>query len=498
MVVHAPTSVENSEVPRSVTLRSIIAPLLVGVPVLLLVIASLGGLSESDIPGLPVVPFATLISLPIDIWIRDIAMALTVGGAIVGGVLAPRPDARVGRLTSGAALVWLAALAIQAVLTVSEVLAMPLDAAFDPTIMWSLLTQTTLGRVILIQFVLVALVAILGWVVLDRVTGMIVSLAAITAAFLLGFTGHSGIADGHSAATISLGLHVVAATAWIGGLIATIVYVTGSSCHRDVVLRRFSVLALVSVILLAESGLLNASLRMDGPASLVTSPYGAIILAKICVLVVLIGFGWRQRTRVIARAPEQSTKRTLVQLGTWEVAWMGIVIGLSVALARTAPPAGVIAGDAMSVAAVVLLGVAIPLALRTAAGTTTTGPLRAYPEAAAVVLVAVMVAAPTAFQSQILGPQVLSILAIILLPVFGWLFWGAVSQSRSVVAFAIVVAGLPFVAWWTERNIPGGLTWSTWTIAGLGIAIIVWFALSPSRNVRSPLPDAVSNAKVNA
>ncbi len=492
MVVHDPAAVSN---------KRLIAPLLVGIPVLLLVVASLGGLSESDIPGLPVVPFATLISLPIDIWIRDIAMAITVGGAIVGGVLAPRPDARVGRLTSGAALVWLVALAIQAVLTVSEVLAMPLDAAFDPTIMWSLLTQTTLGRVILIQLVLVALIAILGWVVLDRATGMIVSGAAITAAFLLGFTGHSGIADGHFAATISLGLHVVAASAWIGGLIATVVYVTSSAPHKDVVLKRFSVLALVSVILLAESGLLNASLRMDGPASLVTSPYGAIILAKVCVLILLIGFGWRQRTRVIDRLPEQSTTRTLVQLSVWEVAWMGTVVGLSVALARTAPPAGVISGDAMSVAAVVLLGVAIPMALRTALRTASTGPLSGYPEAAAVALVVALFAFPTAFQSQILGPQILAILALVVLPIAGWLFWGAVVNSSSVVALAIVAAALPVVAWWTERDIPGGLTWSTWVIAGLGIVIIGWqgwHALRGSRNPRTSHRDAISDAKVSA
>lgn len=487
--------------PAPPTTRRLIAPLLVGVPVLLLVVASLGGLSESKVPGLPVVPFATLISLPIDIWIRDIAMAITVGGAIVGGVLAPRPDARVGRLTSGAALVWLAALAVQAVLTVSEVLAMPLDAALDPTIMWSLLTQTTLGRVILIQFVLVTLVAILGWVVLDRITGLIVSGAAITAAFLLGFTGHSGIADGHSAATISLGLHVVAAAAWIGGLIATIAYVTSNSTHTVVVLKRFSVLALISVVLLTESGLLNASLRMDGPASLVTSPYGAIIVAKVCVLIVLIGFGWRQRTRVINRLPEQSTTRTLVQLSVWEVAWMGIVIGLAVALGRTAPPAGVISGDAMSVAAVVLLGVAIPLALRTALGTASTGPLRGYPEAAAVVLVVALFAFPTAFQSQILGPQVLAILTLVVLPIAGWLFWGAVSRSSSVIALAIVAAALPVMAWWTERDVPGGLTWSTWVVAGLGIVMISWqgwHALRDSRNPRTSPHDATSDTKVNA
>ena len=486
MVVH------ESELTRT---SKLIAPLLVGVPILLLVVASLGGLSESNIPGLPVVPVATLVSLPIDIWIRDIAMALTVGGAIVGGVLAPRPDPRVGRLTSGAALVWLAALAVQAVLTVSEVLALPLSSALDPTIMWSLLTQTTLGRVILLQFVLVALVALLGWVVLDRITGVIVASATIVAAFLLGFTGHSGIADGHSAATISLGLHVIAASAWIGGLIATIVYVASDSPQKDVVLRRFSILALVSVIVLAESGLLNASLRMDGPASLITSPYGAIITAKICVLIVLIGFGWRQRKRVIDRLPEQSSTRTLLHLGLWEVAWMGIVIGLSVALARTAPPAGVVAGDAMSFASIVLLGLALPLALRSAISKKSAGPLRNYPEAAALLLVVAMFAFPTALQSQILAPQILAIIAIAVLPVAGWIFWAAVDAPQRTIALVIAAVAVPVVAWWTERGVPGGLTWSTWVVAGLGVGLIAWCGL---RVAPKSAHDASQSAMVSA
>lgn len=485
--------VRTTESTRTPSILRITAPLAVGIPILLLVVASLGGLSESDIPGLPVVPFVTLVSLPIDIWIRDIAMALTVGGAIVGGVLAPRPDPRIGRLTSGAALVWLAALAVQAVLTVSEVLAMPLRSAFDPTIMWSLLTQTTLGRVILIQFVLVALVAILGWVVLDRITGLIIVLAAGTSAFLLGFTGHSGITDGHVAATISLGLHVVAATTWIGGLIATIAFVAAGSSGSAAVLRRFSVLALICVILLAESGLLNASLRMDGPAALITSPYGAIITAKVCVLVVLIGFGWRQRTRVIDRMTDENRTRTLVQLGAWEIAWMGIVLGLSVALARTAPPAGVVSGDAMSFASVVLLGLGIPLALTSVI--TRQGPrlLRSYPEAVAVLVVAAMFAFPTAMQSQIAGPQVIAILALVTLPVLGWLFF--MSVGTSITALSIVAVSIPVLAWWAERGIVGGLTWSTWMIAGLGIGMVAFVAV---RRRKVSAPSALDSHKVSA
>ena len=461
-------------------LRVIIAPTLVGVPVLLVVLASLGGLTESDVPGLPVVPFVTLVSLPVDIWIRDLATAITVGGAIVGGLLAPRPDARVGRLTSAAALVWLAALTAQAVLTVSNVLAMPLRSSLDPTIVWSLLTQTTLGRVILIQFALVALVAILGWVVLDRITGALIVLAAGTAAFLPGFTGHSGMVDGHTVATLSLGLHVLAAAAWVGGLIATMVYVGNRSPNSDVVLKRFSVLALVCVILLAESGLLNASLRLEGPASLLTSPYGAIVIAKVCVLIVLIGFGYRQRRRVIGHFTPNEPAPTLIRLGMWEAAWMGIVIGLAVALARTAPPSIVLPGDAMSVAAIVLVGLALPLALRFAVGSNSGGFLRNYPEAAAVAIVVAMLAVPTALRSGLLGAQWLALVSLVVLPIVGWLFWAAVDERGRWLASGIAVLGLPLVAWWTERGIVGGLSWSTWLVVAGGIGMVAWFAATRS------------------
>ena len=459
-----------------VHLRVFVAPTLIGVPVLLVVLASLGGLTESEIPGLPVVPLVTLVSLPVDIWIRDLATAITVGGAIVGGLLAPRPDARIGRITSGAALVWLVALAGQAVLTVSNVLAMPLRSSLDPTVLWSLLTQTTVGRVILIQFALVLLVAILGWVVLDRFTGALIVLAAGTAAFLPGFTGHSGMTDGHTVATLSLGLHVLAAAAWVGGLIATMVYVGNRSPDSDVVLRKFSVLALVCVVLLAESGLLNASLRLDGPASLLTSPYGAIVIAKVCVLVVLIGFGYRQRRRVIDTFTPNQPTPTLIRLGVWETAWMGIVIGLAVALARTAPPSVVLPGDTMSVAAIVLVGLALPLALRFAVGSESAGLFRSYPEAAAVAVVVVMLAVPTTLRSGLLGPQWLAIVSLVILPIAGWMFWAAVDARGRWSGSAIVMLGMPLLAWWTERGVAGGLSWSTWLVVAGAIGMVAWFA----------------------
>lgn len=452
--------------------RNLIAPLLAGVPVLLLVLWGLGALSEQNIPGLPVVPLATLWSLPLDLWVRNIATALTVGFALVGGVLAPRPDPRSGRNASLAALVWLAALAVQTVFTVSEVLALPVSESLNPTIIWSLLTQTTLGRVIVIQFLIVAFIAILAWVVLGRVTGLIIATAAMVATFLPGFTGHSGIDEGHSSATISLGLHVIAASVWIGGLVATVDYVRRSAPQATVVLQRFSVVALISVIVLVQSGLINASLRLDGISSLITSTYGAVILAKISIVIVLIGFGWRQR-RDISRRYEDGAdkKRLLVQLSAWELAWMGAAVGLSVALARTAPPGVPLASDPATFAAIGLLTLAIPLAVRSVVPSERwpKAPrfLREYPESVAVMLVVGMVVVSTVASAGTGNQQLISLMLAVFLIALGLLFWTVMADRRALPAMIIVAAGVPLVAWWNERDLDGGLGVTTALIVAL-------------------------------
>ncbi|MFM1918277.1 MAG: hypothetical protein RJB01_1792 [Actinomycetota bacterium] len=460
------------------TARRFIAPLAVGIPILLIVLATLGALTQQDIAGLPTVPGITLWGLPVDLWVRDAATAITLGGALVGGVLAPRPDPWLGRLVSLAAVIWLAAIAAQAVLTVSEVLALPLAESFNPTIVWSLLSQTTLGRVMLIQAVLVALVAVLGWVVLDRITGLIIMCAVLVAAFLPGFTGHSGIAEGHEAATISLGLHVVAASCWIGGFISTAIYLARKGPAAEVVLQRFSALALICVIVLAESGLLNAALRVDGPAALVTSQYGAIILAKTALLIVLIGYGWRARRAITANGGVPSVLR----FATAEIALLGVVLGLSVALARTAPPAVPIAGDVIPAGSLIVLALLIPLAVITAAPrarVTVTNSLLGYPEALGAAVIIAMVIFGMLSANGFLPVQILAVAAMIMLPFLGWLFFTALAQARSWSAALLIAALLPIAAWWVERDVSGGLGAGTWVSVALGMGLVFLVVVSP-------------------
>jgi putative copper export protein len=463
-----------------------------------LVLAMIGALSENQIVGLPTVPELTLWGLPLSLLIRDIAMALTVGSALVGGVLAPKPDVFLGRLTSLSALVWILAIAAQSVFTVSEVLAFSISDSLNLNVWWSLLTQTTVGQVMLVQVVVLIFVALLGWVVLDRVTGIIISTLAVTAAFLPGLTGHSSLTDTHNAASISLGIHIVAMSAWIGGLIALVIYLLRSRSDSGLVIRRFSALALISVVLLVESGLLNASLRLDGPAALVTSFYGAVLLAKISILVVLISFGWRARKKIgesAAQGPMNNVAITL--LAGRELLWMGLVLGLSVALSRTAPPGEFQAGDQLIWASILVLGLFMPYSLYylLPRGKGTVPFFNKYPDVAAIALILWLYLFTTFFTStavgQSIGAQWFALLGSAVTIFLGYQFVSAISLNRSWSTAGFAVVGIPLVGWWLERDVTGGLHWSFWVVTLISVLFVLFLMRTVAPKTEIPIEDSV-------
>lgn len=427
--------------------------LLVGVPILLLVLGTLDGLREVTDIGLPVVPWQTLWSLPLDRWIRDIAATLTLGFLIVGGLLLGRPIPRLLRAASLSAVVWLASLLAMVPLTVSEILGRPLGDSLDPTIVSSLML-TDLGRVLGVQIMLVTLVAVLGWAVLGRATAIIVLVLAAIPAALPALTGHSGLGGGHTSATISLAFHLLALGVWVGGLIATCRYLLTNPPDAAMAVRRFSTLALVAVIVLAESGLLNASLRMDGFSSLITSPYGSLVLAKAVVLAALVVLGWRQRRLAVPLSGEASGQELVLRLAAFEILLMGVAIGLSTALSRTAPPAGAIAGDRITAAALGLLALAIPLVIVWAGGRPkrlvriTSG----FPEPFAVLVVVTAVVLAAVVPSGLLGIGFAAILASALLVGVGWLFALAAIGPRGVPAVVMAMVLWPVALWWSQRS----------------------------------------------
>ena len=451
--------------------------LLAGLPALILILATLGALSQTTIEGMPVVPWQTLWSLPLDRWLRDIAATIVIGFIVVGGLLLPRVDPRLVRIASLAALVWLAALIAQIPLTVSELLGRPLSESVDPQIAWALLTQTDLGQILIAQILLVALVALLGWAILGRATGAVVLALAATAAGLTGLVGHSGLHSGHTSASISLAVHLVAGAVWVGGLIATCAYVLRRPQDGAVAIRRFSVLALVCVILLAESGLLNASLRVDGVASLITTPYGTLILAKATLLAALIVMGWRQRRRVIPVADTEVGRATLLRFAGFEVVLMGLAIGISVALSRTAPPAGALAVLALGVPLVLVWSGARPGWLRRMTA--------AYPEPYAVALAVATYVVAAVVPSGLLGIGVAAVIAAVALVLVGWAFAEAVSGPRGVPALILAAVLWPVAMWLALLPNPVETTWQILLAVGVGLACLALLAAMRRRPART-------------
>jgi putative copper export protein len=461
--------------------------LLAGLPALILILATLGALSQTTIEGMPIVPWQTLWSLPLDRWLRDIAATIVIGFIVVGGLLLPRVDPRLVRIASLAALVWLAALIAQIPLTVSELLGRPLTESVDPQIVWALLTQTDLGQILIAQIVLVALVALLGWAILGRATGAVVLALAATAAGLTGLVGHSGLHSGHTSASISLAVHLIAGAVWVGGLIATCAYVLRRPQDGGVAIRRFSVLALVCVILLAESGLLNASLRVDGVASLITTPYGTLILAKATLLAGLIVMGWRQRRRVIPVADTEVGRATLLRFAGFEVVLMGLAIGISVALSRTAPPAGAIAGDRITAGALAVLALGVPLVLvwSGARPAWLRRMTAAYPEPYAVALAVATYVVAAVVPSGLLGIGVAAVIAAVALVLVGWAFAEAVSGPRGLPALVLAAVLWPVAMWLALLPNPVETTWQILLAVGVGLACLALLAAMRRRPART-------------
>ena len=130
-------------------------------------------------------------------------------------------------------------------------------------------------------------------------------------ALLAGIAATTGL-TGHAAdwgdLTLSVGVdvvHIWAASAWTGGLMALTVAVLNerSRWPPDLlpdVARRFSVTAGWCLALVAASGIYNAVVQVSTPAALVRTAYGRVLIAKIMLVLGLAALGAVSRYGAVA------------------------------------------------------------------------------------------------------------------------------------------------------------------------------------------------------
>ena len=136
-------------------------------------------------------------------------------------------------------------------------------------------------------------------------------------------------------------VHLLASGVWLGGLLWLVIRPTKDSTDlfRDDV-ERVSTLALVAVIAVALTGVLQTWLFLPKLGDVITSPYGWFALAKTAGLLVLAGFGAYHRKRLIPQLAAVA-KGGEVTMRVWvarEIWVMLAVILLGGLLAYVPPP----------------------------------------------------------------------------------------------------------------------------------------------------------------
>jgi putative copper resistance protein D len=148
-------------------------------------------------------------------------------------------------------------------------------------------------------------------------------------------TGHAGHHASPTLAMSVLAVHIVAAALWAGGLLALIVHLRAYPAQLAAAVPRFSTAALLCVIAVGISGVLESIITLDGWAALWGSSRGHLILVKSGLLVVLAGIGYVHRLRTV-RSAFDGRLLPLLRLAGAELVLMGSTIGVAVVLSTTA------------------------------------------------------------------------------------------------------------------------------------------------------------------
>ena len=274
--------------------------------------------------------------------VRDVLAALALGLLLlVGGVVSPPADPGQAPVPGGRACLPVIRLAAwcsagAALATAAGLLITAMSLTGRPLLHpWTTADVLLLGGLGGLRVLGYAVVLLLGVAVVTararhRSTLLRLAIAAALATALLGVSGH---AAAHPSMVGVMAVHVLAASAWAGGLAALLVLRATGGTDVAVLLPRWSHLAGLCFGAVALSGVAAVVLRWPGGSP--GTDWAWVALGKVVVLVALAVAGRRQRRHVVsrARAGEPVPWRRLARLGAAELVLMCAAAGGGVALA---------------------------------------------------------------------------------------------------------------------------------------------------------------------
>jgi copper transport protein len=194
--------------------------------------------------------------------------------------------------------------------------------------------------------------------------GWALGLLAVGCAYLAitpALAGHASIQSPVWVFLPSDAVHVLAASVWVGGIASLLLALPASTRRLQApersrlllgTLVRFSPLALGCVIAIAITGVVQAYIDVRTLSALVHTTYGVLIIAKVVLLLALVGLGWVNRQRLIpalrrlvgaGEPPGEAGARARRSMRA-ELVLMLCVFGVTAALISYAPPVDATAG----------------------------------------------------------------------------------------------------------------------------------------------------------
>lgn len=294
------------------------------------------------------------------------ATAITAGSLVFGAVVA-RPALGSGeaearllrRQTLVVAWIGLAIAAASGViwflLQAAAMSGLLLGEVMESGVLTTVLNQTQFGQVSEIRIALALTLAaclacdrfaLANWLALAAVLGLTAAIA---------WTGHAGSTLGETGNLhlVADGLHLLAAAAWIGGLVSLVLLLVTAQRNKAVAwaslvqaaARRFSTLGIISVATLLVTGMVNAWILVGSFHALAVTEYGRLLMLKVVAFAAMLTFAAVNRLWLTPRLTSSGTEparldalRQLTGNSTIEIA-LGLTIFAIVGMLGTLHPA---------------------------------------------------------------------------------------------------------------------------------------------------------------
>jgi putative copper resistance protein D len=235
-----------------------------------------------------------------------------------------------------------------------------LGGVLDREMLSTVLGDTSFGNVWIARLVLSVMMIVVIWNRFDSSSSprweVVAPVLAAALLISLAGVGHAQVEEGIAGTVhvVSDAAHLLAAGAWLGGLVPLVLIL--SSYHRnrevlsgtdlDQILLRFSGMGYVAVATLVGTGLINGWFLVSNVTVLVTTPYGQLLLAKLVLfagmlLLAVINRFWLVPSMSKALAQDGGSSFWTVRLRTHVLGeqFLGLMVLMIVSVLGTIRPA---------------------------------------------------------------------------------------------------------------------------------------------------------------